>query len=74
MIINVMSWLESLLFGNGDSSVLSLGVFRGSTNDTLTMATGSIQFLSIAEFLFEAAFVGLMFYATIYLLSKRMEI
>ncbi|MEK5162436.1 hypothetical protein NYE69_08860 [Paenibacillus sp. FSL R5-0527] len=74
VIINVMSWLESLLFGNGDSSVLSLGVFRGSTNDTLTMATGSIQFLSIAEFLFEAAFVGLMFYATIYLLSKRMEI
>lgn len=74
VIINVMTWLESLLFGNSDSSVLSLGVFRGSTNDTLTVATGGIQFVSIAQFLFEAVFAGLMFYATIYLLSKRMEI
>ncbi|MGZ7442933.1 hypothetical protein [Paenibacillus sp. TH7-28] len=74
VIINVMSWLESLLFGNSDSSDLSLGIFRGSTNDALTVATGGIQFLSIAQFLFEAVFAGLMFYATIYLLSKRMEI
>lgn len=76
MISSVMGWLEGLLFGDNDPPRLRIGVFHlGAGADASgAQATGGIEFLSFAPFLYEAAFAGVMFYAMTYLLRKKMEI
>ncbi|RCX15332.1 hypothetical protein DFP94_11515 [Fontibacillus phaseoli] len=74
VIITLMSWFEGLLFGNSDSSILGYKVFQAGTNDQVVQITSGSPILDWAPFLMEALYAGMMFYAVIYLLSKKIKI
>lgn len=75
VIQNGMSWLESLLFGGKDTSMLKYGTIHfGTSEEIRTGAAEAVNILSLGTILFEVAVAALMFYAISYLLSKRVQI
>ncbi|WP_178023526.1 hypothetical protein [uncultured Paenibacillus sp.] len=75
VIQNGMSWLESLLFGGNDSSMLNYGTIHFGTSEEIQSGTAeAVNIMSLGSFLFEVALVALMVYAISYLLRKRVQI
>lgn len=75
LIQNGISWLESLLFGGNDTTMLNYGTIRIGTSEEIRTGTAeAVNFMSLGPLLFEVVLAGLMIYVISYLLRKRVQI
>jgi hypothetical protein len=70
-----ISWLEGLIFGGKESSLLNFGTIQFGTSEEIRTGTAEASnIFFLGPLLFEVVFAALMVYAISYLLSKRVQI
>lgn len=75
LIQNGISWLENLLFGENDTTMLNYGTIHFGTSEEIRTGTAeAVNIMSLGSLLFEVVLAGLMIYTISYLLSKRVQI